>query len=151
MERSVRRTIARLAEMDRERFYDESRIAIVPMGLATLAECPMAATPRRGRSARRCGQPIARRDAGDPFDAAGRRLRVDHVLGKGAMTERVSAFRDYLPRTFPLPHPSWRTTAWERKNRGFRLKHFPPYATPSLTRSSRCRNERGPGIDLRGT
>ena len=41
------------------------------------------------------------------------------VLGPGKVGERVERFRDYLPRTFPLPHPSWRTGAWERANPWF--------------------------------
>ena len=35
------------------------------------------------------------------------------------MTEHVREFRSHLPRYFPLPHPSWRTTAWERRNPWF--------------------------------
>jgi uracil-DNA glycosylase len=43
-----------------------------------------------------------------------------HVLGPGSMTERVRAFRDFLPRGFfPLPHPSWRTAVWEKRNPWF--------------------------------
>ena len=38
---------------------------------------------------------------------------------KQSMTERVHAFRGYLPKYFPLPHPSWRTGIWERKNPWF--------------------------------
>jgi uracil-DNA glycosylase len=41
------------------------------------------------------------------------------VLGRGAMTDHVRNFRNHLPRNFPLPHPSWRTTAWERRNPWF--------------------------------
>ena len=44
---------------------------------------------------------------------------LTHVLGRGAMTEHVRDFRARLPRYFPLPHPSWRTTAWERRNPWF--------------------------------
>ncbi|HEX3575170.1 MAG TPA: uracil-DNA glycosylase family protein, partial [Rhodopila sp.] len=34
-------------------------------------------------------------------------------------TERVARWRDLGPATVPLPHPSWRTTAWERRNPWF--------------------------------
>jgi uracil-DNA glycosylase len=50
---------------------------------------------------------------------------LTHVLGKGAMTDRVRDFRKYLPHYFPLPHPSWRTTAWERKNPWFQAEALP--------------------------
>jgi uracil-DNA glycosylase len=35
------------------------------------------------------------------------------------MTERVRRFPELLPEVVPLPHPSWRTTAWERRNPWF--------------------------------
>jgi uracil-DNA glycosylase len=41
------------------------------------------------------------------------------ALGPGAMTNRVRRFRAFLPEFFPLPHPSWRTMAWERRNPWF--------------------------------
>ena len=47
------------------------------------------------------------------------------VFGPGPMTERVHAFRDYLPARFPLPHPSWRTVAWERRNPWFGAEVLP--------------------------
>lgn len=35
------------------------------------------------------------------------------------MTETVRRFADFGPRHFPLPHPSWRNTAWMRRNPWF--------------------------------
>jgi uracil-DNA glycosylase len=35
------------------------------------------------------------------------------------MTETVARWRDYLPEFLPLPHPSWRNTAWLRRNPWF--------------------------------
>ena len=35
------------------------------------------------------------------------------------MTETIAAWRDYGPLTLPLPHPSWRNTAWVKKNPWF--------------------------------
>ncbi|MEO9189234.1 MAG: uracil-DNA glycosylase family protein, partial [Acetobacteraceae bacterium] len=43
----------------------------------------------------------------------------------GAVADRVRRFREYLPAAFPLPHPSWRTTAWERKNPWFAAEVLP--------------------------
>lgn len=40
----------------------------------------------------------------------------NYVLGKGTVTDRVKNYKDYLPSFFPLPHPSWRTLAWAKKN-----------------------------------
>jgi len=47
------------------------------------------------------------------------------ALGPGAVAERVRRFRAHLPSAFPLPHPSWRTTAWERKNPWFTAEVLP--------------------------
>lgn len=38
---------------------------------------------------------------------------------KATMTETVAAWRDYAPRYLPLPHPSWRNTAWLKRNPWF--------------------------------
>lgn len=35
------------------------------------------------------------------------------------MTQTVAAWRDYLPRFLPLPHPSWRNTVWLKRNPWF--------------------------------
>jgi uracil-DNA glycosylase len=35
------------------------------------------------------------------------------------MGAHVAAWRDFLPTRCPLPHPSWRTLGWERKNPWF--------------------------------
>ena len=41
------------------------------------------------------------------------------------MTETVRAWRDYAPAILPLPHPSWRNTAWLRKNPWFEAEVLP--------------------------
>jgi uracil-DNA glycosylase len=48
-----------------------------------------------------------------------------HRLGKGAMTDRVRQFRELGPALMPLPHPSWRTTGWERRNPWFAEELLP--------------------------
>jgi uracil-DNA glycosylase len=35
------------------------------------------------------------------------------------MTETVAAWTDYLPHYLPMPHPSWRNTAWLKRNPWF--------------------------------
>jgi uracil-DNA glycosylase len=48
-----------------------------------------------------------------------------HVLGPGAMSQRVRDFRDYLPQYFPLPHPSWRSRIWADQNPWFAAEVLP--------------------------
>ena len=51
---------------------------------------------------------------------------------KANMTETVRAWRDYLPTMLPLPHPSWRNTAWLKRNPWFGAE-----VTPYLRRRVR--------------
>ena len=44
---------------------------------------------------------------------------------KANMTETVRAWRDYGPDILPLPHPSWRNTAWLRRNPWFETELLP--------------------------
>lgn len=107
-------------QMDRETFYDESRVAIAPMGFCYPGRLPNGGdAPPRPECA-----PLWR----DRLLALMPEIRLTllvggyaltYVLGRGSMTEQVRAFRRHLPRIFPLPHPSWRTTAWERRNPWF--------------------------------
>lgn len=44
---------------------------------------------------------------------------------RATMTETVRAWRDYLPDRMPTPHPSWRNTAWLRRNPWFEAEAAP--------------------------
>lgn len=48
-----------------------------------------------------------------------------HLDARGSLTETVSNWRDHAPRIFPLPHPSWRNTAWLKKNPWFETDLLP--------------------------
>jgi uracil-DNA glycosylase len=114
--------------MDRDAFYDTSRIAIVPTGLcypgtvngAELAPCPECAPLWQPR-----------------FRAALPEIRLTLLVGsyaqayylkekrKKTLGETVRAYRDYLPEFFPLPHPSWRNLGWLKKNPWFTTQVIP--------------------------
>jgi uracil-DNA glycosylase len=44
---------------------------------------------------------------------------------RGSMTETVRAWRDCLPEALALPHPSWRNTAWLKRNPWFEAEVAP--------------------------
>lgn len=114
--------------MDRDAFYDERRIAIVPMGL-----CYPGENPRGGDNPpRRECAPLWQ----DAFRAALPDLRLTLLVGRHAQqwhlspahggpgmektsTATVAAWNACGPAFFPLPHPSWRNSAWIRKNPWF--------------------------------
>jgi uracil-DNA glycosylase len=52
-----------------------------------------------------------------------------HLGGRMGVTERVAGWRDHAPKVFPLPHPSWRNTAWLRKNPWFEAELLPVLRT----------------------
>jgi len=107
-------------QLDRDAFYDGTRIAIVPMGL-----CYPGRLPNGGDAPplKRCAPTWHPRLL--PLLPALRLTllvggyAIARVLGPGAMTAHVRDFRRHLPRALPLPHPSWRTTGWERRNPWF--------------------------------
>jgi uracil-DNA glycosylase len=106
--------------MERDTFYDESRIAIVPMGFCYPGRLPNGgdAPPRPECAKLWRGRLLALMPEIRLTLLVGS-YALAPVLGRGAMTEHVRGFRAYLPRYFALPHPSWRTTGWERRNPWF--------------------------------
>ena len=109
-----------------EIFYDESRVAIVPMGLCYPGRLKNGgvAPPRPECAPLWQARLIAAMPDIQLTLLVGTYAQV-HILGKGAMTGRVRDFRTFLPRYFPLPHPSWRTTAWQNKHPWFDQEVLP--------------------------
>ncbi len=118
--------LRRWLAMDRDTFYDESRIAILPMGFCYPGRLPNGgdAPPRPECAPLWRARLLAAMPAIRLTLLVGSYAQV-HALGRGPMTERVRDFRAFLPERFPLPHPSWRTTAWERKNPWFEAEALP--------------------------
>ena len=120
--------------VDRETFYDEARIAIVPMGFCFpgLDDKGGDLPPRR-----ECA-PLWRARLFEHLSRAELVLLVGLYaqawhLGKERrknLTETVKAWQDYTeadrtPQILPLPHPSWRNNAWLRKNPWFEDEVLP--------------------------
>src|SRR3954453_18523504 len=97
-------------QMDRELFYDESRIAIVPMGLCYPGRLSNGGdAPPRRECAPLWHDRLLALMPGIRLTLLVGSYALTHGLGRGSMTELVRDFRRFLPRQFPLPHPSWRT------------------------------------------
>ncbi|MCA8884948.1 MAG: uracil-DNA glycosylase family protein [Rhodobacteraceae bacterium] len=112
-----------------ETFYDRDRIAILPMAFcfpgydgkgADLPPPPLCAATWHGRILPHLGD-----------------LRLILLVGqyaqrwhlgpaaKPGVTRTVAAWRSFLPQALPLPHPSWRNTAWLKRNPWFEADLLP--------------------------
>ena len=112
--------------MTRNVFYDESRIAIVPMGLCYPGRLPAGGdAPPRPECSPRWHPPLLALMPEIRLTLLIGGYAQARYLGKGTMTDHVRAYAAHLPARFPLPHPSWRTTAWERKNPWFAAAALP--------------------------
>jgi uracil-DNA glycosylase len=108
--------------MDREAFYDTSRIAIVPVGLCYPGTVDGADLPPMPRCA-----PLWQPRFRAALPAIALTLLVGSYAQRYYLGERreatlaatVRAFRAYLPEFFPLPHPSWRNRGWLKANPWF--------------------------------
>ncbi|KAF0143772.1 MAG: putative uracil-DNA glycosylase [Rhodospirillaceae bacterium] len=116
-------------DIDRDTFYDEVRIAIIPIGLCYPG--------RDARGGDRVPRPECAPLWHPPLRAAlpfttltllvGRHAQTWYLgaRGQNTMTATVAAWRTYLPAWFPLPHPSWRNTAWPKRHPWFAEELIP--------------------------
>lgn len=114
--------------MERERFYDESRVAIVPMGFCY---------PGKGSSGDLPPRPECRKTWHPRLIPQLPRVELTLLIGhyaqefflgdrrKGTLTDTVKAWEEYAPRHFPLPHPSPRNIGWFRQNPWFEAEVLP--------------------------
>jgi len=114
--------------MERDAFYDTARVAIVPVGLCYPGTVGGADLPPR-RECAPLWQPRFRAalPAVELTLLVGSYAQAYYLssTGKSSVTETVRAYRDYLPGFFVLPHPSWRTIGWQKKNPWFAKEVLP--------------------------
>ena len=117
--------------IDAETFYDRDRIAIVPMAFcfpgydakgSDLPPPPICARTWHARVMEVLG-------AVRLTVLVGGYAHRWHLGARGGVTETVAVWRDHAPRVFPLPHPSWRNTAWLKRNPWFEAQVIPALRT----------------------
>jgi uracil-DNA glycosylase len=108
-----------------EDFYDAARIAIMPMGFCYPGRLKDGgdAPPRPECAPLWHAKFLALMPAIKMTLLVGSYAQA-YYLGPGAMTERVKSFAAH-PGVLALPHPSWRTIGWERKNPWFGIEVLP--------------------------
>ena len=122
-------------QLEADRFYDTSRVAIVPMGFCY---------PGRGKSGDLPPSPECAPLWHQRVVAMLPRLELVLLVGAYAqryylpqtpaaaeaapgenLTQRVRRWRGFGPRYFPLPHPSPRNNLWLRRNPWFEAEALP--------------------------
>lgn len=116
--------------MDRDAFYDTARIAIMPMGFCFPGQDAKGGDlPPRRECAPAWHAPLLALMPNVRLTLLVGSYAQAHYLGprrKPTMTDTVRAFAEYLPDALlPLPHPSWRNTAWLKKNPWFEAEVLP--------------------------
>ena len=114
--------------MEKSVFYDEQKIAIIPMGFcfpgydAAGGDKP----PRPECVAHWHDRLFAARLKFKLVLAIGAHAQAYHLKGraKKSMTETVRSWREY-GSVIPLPHPSWHNNSWLKKNTWFETDLIP--------------------------
>ncbi len=107
--------------LEPDRFYDQTQVAIIPMGLCY---------PGRGRSGDLPPRPECAPRWHPRLFGALPAIRLTLLVGRyaqeaylgrarGGVSERVSRYAEALPEFFPLPHPSPRNRLWLRRRPWF--------------------------------
>ncbi|MBN9543410.1 MAG: uracil-DNA glycosylase family protein [Alphaproteobacteria bacterium] len=115
--------------LSKEAFYDEKQIAIIPMGFCY---------PGKDKNG---GDKPPKKECSKLWHESllnlMPNLELTLLVGsysqkyylkdkiKENMTKTVYAWQEYLPKFIPLPHPSWRNTAWLKKNPWFERDLLP--------------------------
>ena len=112
--------------IDRERFYDAGRIAILPMGFCYPGSTGAGDLPPRPECAATWRNALlAHLRQLELTLVIGRYAQQYQLDGAGGVTARVAAWRDSWPGVVPLPHPSPRNNRWLKSNPWFESDLLP--------------------------
>lgn len=108
-------------------FYDLGRVAIVPMAFCfpgyDAAGADLPPPPLCARTWRR--EVMAALPGLRLTILVGGHAQRWHLGTRAGVTATVRGWREHAPGVFPLPHPSWRNTAWLRRNPWFAADLLP--------------------------
>jgi len=115
--------------LDRETFYDEDRVAIMPMGFCYPGRDSRGGdSPPRPECAPAWHDQVLAALPGIELTLLVGAYAQKRYLGKRrgkTLGETVRSWQDYLPEFIPTPHPSWRTNHWQTKNPWFEADLLP--------------------------
>lgn len=110
-------------------FYDRARVAIVPMAFCFPGYDAAGSDLPPPRICAQTWRAEALAYAGEPrltllIGGYAQRWHLGAAASAG-VTATVARWRDFVPEVIPLPHPSWRNTAWLKKNPWFEAELLP--------------------------
>jgi uracil-DNA glycosylase len=121
-------TLRKWLNISKETFYNENKIATIPMGFCFPGTGKTGDLPPRKECQPLWHDKILKKIEGKPLilligQYAQKQYLKKHI--KSNLTETVKAFEEYLPTYFPLPHPSPRNNIWMKKNEWFEKEVLP--------------------------
>lgn len=111
-----------------EVFYDETKIALVPMGFCYPGKGKTGDLPPRPECAPQWHKPLLNKLQNVELVILIGMYAQKYYLQKETkktLTETVANFKGYLPKYLPLPHPSPRNRFWLTKNPWFDVEVLP--------------------------
>ncbi len=114
--------------VEAEAFYNPALFALVPMGFCYPGAGKSGDLPPRPECAPLWHPRLLKQMKSVQLTLLIGQYSQAYYLGGKArenLTETVRAFRDYLPRYLPLPHPSPRNRIWLRRNSWFKTELQP--------------------------
>ena len=112
-------------------FYDPARVALVPMGFCYPGTGASGDLPPRAECAPLWHDRVLALLPADTLTLLVGSFAQERYLARAkrqSLTERVRDWRRHGPKFFPLPHPSWRSTGWMKRNAWFEIEVLPRFA-----------------------
>ncbi|WP_424964284.1 uracil-DNA glycosylase family protein [Ekhidna sp.] len=109
-------------------FYDEKRVALVPMGFCYPGSGKSGDLPPRPECAPLWHERLLQACESVQLTLLIGQYAQKYYLksnAKSNLTETVKSYTEYLPHYFPLPHPSPRNRIWMKKNPWFESNMMP--------------------------
>ena len=122
------RTLKQWLGVDDEVFYDPQIFSIVPMGFCYPGKGKSGDLPPRPECAPLWHKRVMANFQAEPLLLLIGQYAQRYYLKKdfkGSLTDTVGSFEEYLPRFFPLPHPSPRNQNWVKINPWFTEQVLP--------------------------
>jgi uracil-DNA glycosylase len=114
--------------LSRRDFYDPAEVALMPMGFCYPGKGSNADLPPRPECAPKWHERILAHLPWDRLTLLVGLYAQEHYLPETAtltLTERVRDFESYGSAVMPLPHPSWRSVGWQKRNPWFEADLLP--------------------------